>query len=373
MYHSSPQYCALVQAPYRFGFSIYDKSFNCIPNPNINRFFTMHTVVPPRSTLLSLVNPIKTIYSKIRNTKKPRPPIEIELDWPNTRNDELPSLDCRPTQEHCIGLCRSLSYHLGREKVLKLSSRWIPLDWETLTRALQNHYIYPENATEADIRLWRALRHAQEKIGSGMKDTKMSLNNGHIMLRIRTDLPIDKNFIVHGCWQEELSSHQSRCWHMSQTLKSDCDELMLRMRRPLTYNRIECPDGYYWTDVRRCPSCPSEYMAYIYRAAEEEDEEYPYYIQFRRYMDLGDFRQREGESEEFKALTAGQVCCDHLQRSREPPIDCVWQGHDWSTIPAIRERMERRFSTCRRLWYRFWDCILEIGQDPIGTTGSLAS
>jgi len=152
---------------------------------------------------------------------------------------------------------------------------------------------------------------------------------------------------------------------MSQTLESDCDELMLRMRRPLNYSTIDSSDEFYETKWRRCSLCPSEYVAFIYRAAEEdvcgdEEEYYPYYIQFRRYVDLGDWWQREGESEEFKALTAGQVCCDHVERAAAPPKDCLWQGRDWSTIPCIQERADRRLSIgmkTRRAWYRFLDCI----------------
>ncbi len=233
----------------------------------------------------------------------------------------------------------------------------MPFDWETITRAIGNYFISPENATEADIDMIRALLHTEVKIGSGVKVINMTtLIDGHIILRILTDLPIDKNFIVHGCWQEKLSGQQSQCWHMSQTLESDCDELMLRMRRPITYSSIDCPDGYYWTDARRCPWCSSEYTAAIYRAEEEEEvcgdkeEYYPYYIQFQRFIDLGEYPQ-EGESEEseeFKALTAGQVCCDHLERAREPPIEY----YQWEVPPPAlaggRHVNETKIAVMRR-------------------------
>jgi len=180
--------------------------------------------------------------------------------------------------------------------------------------------IYPKYASETDINMWESLRQTEVKIGSGKKIVQMGITGGHIMLRITTVLPMDKNFIVHGGWQEKLSGQQSRCWHMSQTLESDCDELMLRVRKPLTYSKIDCPDGYYQTYLRQCPSCPSEYMAYVYRGPDETlgdvEELYPYYIRFLRWLDLGVCKLEE--SEEFKALTAGQVCCDHLERAREP-------------------------------------------------------
>jgi hypothetical protein len=319
----------------------------------------MHTVVTSPSLPFVVKLLIKKIYSKFRNTKKLRPHMEIEPDWPNISNDKLLSLDyLRPTQEHCIGLCRSPSYRSGREKALYLSGI-LPFNWETIKRVILNHRLYPDKGSEADINMWGALLHTEVKIGSGVKITNMDINDGHIMIRIVTDLPIDKNFIVHGCWQERLSSQQSQCWHMSQTLESDCDELMRRMRKLLTYNRIDCPEWYDWTDVRMCPSCPLEYVARIYRAAAEEeevcgDEEeyYPYYIQFIRWVDLGEMAQ-ECESEEFKALTAGQVCCNHLERARKPPIDCLWQGRDWSIIPSIHERAERLTSIGGRAWNRF--------------------
>jgi hypothetical protein len=207
--------------------------------------------------------------------------------------------------------------------------------------------------------MWESLRYTEVKIGSGKKIVEMGMTGDHIILRITTVLPIDKDFIVHGGWQEKLSGQQSRCWHMSQTLESDCDNLMLRMRKPLIYSKIDCPDGYYQTYLRQCPSCPSEYMANVYRGPDEtlgDVEEYPYYIEFLRWLDLGDCKQEE--SEEFKALTAGQVCCDHLERAREPPTECLWQGRDWSTIPSIYERMERRKSKGTRAWNGFLDWIL---------------
>jgi len=70
-----------------------------------------------------------------------------------------------------------------------------------------------------------------------------------------------------------------------------------------------------------------------------EEEEYdPYYLQLSRWVDLGEY-QKEEESEEFMALTAGQVCCDNLL-AQAPPIDCLWHGRNWSTIPSMRERLD---------------------------------
>jgi hypothetical protein len=331
----------------------------------------MHTVVSPQSSPPVLVQLIKRIYSKIRNTKKPRPPIEIQQEAPNTRNGELDYLDCWPTREHCIGLCRSLSYHAGREK--KLYLRCIaPFDWETITRAILHHRTYSELASKADIDMWKALRYSEMKIGLGRTVITMPIIDGHLMMTIITDLPIDKHFIVHGVSWENLSSHQSRCWHMSQTLESDCDQLIQRMRKPLTYDRINCPDRYYQTHQRRCQWCPSEYIAWIYRTEEEEcgDEEeyYPYHIQFRRWIDLGKWAEEgkhgevkaKGESEEFKALTAGQVCCDHLGRARELPIDCLWQGRDWSTISPIRERAQRRLSIGKKIYKKIYYALDDL-------------
>ena len=100
--------------------------------------------------------------------------------------------------------------------------------------------------------------------------------------------------------------------------------------------------------------CPSEYMGWIYRPEGEEvirdqGKCYPYLLQLSRWVDLGDYR-KEQEPEEFRALTAGQVCCDHLTRCQSPPIDCQWQGRDWSTIPSMADRMETLLSgTLQRL------------------------
>ena len=302
----------------------------------------------------TLVKLIKRIHSKFRNTKEPpRPPLEIEQDWPNSN---LPDLDCWPTQEHCIGLCRRISYRQGREKSLHLSG-FSPLDWKTISRTILYPNIYPKYDSDADV--WESLRKGEAKIGSGKTNVQMGMTGDHIVLRITTALPIDKNFIVHGVWRKKLSSQQSRCWHMSQTLESDCHELMLRMRKPLTYSKIDCPDGYYQTDLRQCPSCPSEYAAYVYRGPDPtlgDVEPYPYYIRFIRWVDLG--KCKKEESEEFKALSAGQVCCDPLERAREPPTECLWQGRDWSTIPSIYGRMERGTSMASRAWNGFLDWIL---------------
>ena len=202
----------------------------------------------------------------------------------------------------------------------------------------------PQNASEADIKVWRALRHTEMRIGTGETFINMSIIDGHIMIRIITELPIDQEFIVHGCLREKPSSQQSRCWHISQDLERDCDELLLRMRKPLSYGRIDCPDGYYSTSTRRCPSCPSLYTAWVWRGEKvrrgDQGECYPYSLQFTRWIDLGEW-QKEEESEEFTALTAGQVCCDSLKRKGEPPTDCLWQGRDWSTILSIGKRAER--------------------------------
>lgn len=144
-----------------------------------------------------------------------------------------------------------------------------PFDWETITRAVLNHQIYPENASIHDIDMWKALRYTEVKIGLGRTAITMPIIDGHIMMTILTDLPIDKHFNVHGVPGEKLSSQQSQCWHMSRTLESDCKRLIKHMRKPLTYDRIDSPDGYYQTYQRRCQWCPSEYMAWIYRTEEE--------------------------------------------------------------------------------------------------------
>ena len=196
--------------------------------------------------------------------------------------------------------------------------------------------------------------------GVGKRGIDIIVLDGHIMMRIITILLLDENFIVHGYSRQKPSSQQSRCWHMSGVLERDCDELLDRIRKPIIYGKVDSPDGYHKTDVRRCESCPSEYYSGVKRIEGEDGDDgkkYPYGLFLQRWVDLGELKNEE-ETQEFKALTAGQVCCDHSTRAEKLPVDCLWQGRDWSTIPSMRDRMERYmkelFEKDRKKWYHVW-------------------
>jgi len=319
----------------------------------------MDTVSPP-----VLVKLIKNIFSTILTTINPKPqPIEIKHDWPYASNGEiLPYVHCFPVQEHCIGLCQSPSYHSGRENRLYLSLDHLPLDWKSIRQIILKTILRPKTPVflEESIQLFDEQRRVV-KNGVGRQFIDMFIMDGHIMMRIATVLPIDENFVVHGYSREKPSSQQSRCWHGSVELERDCDELIQRIRKPVIYSKVDCPDGYFDTGLRRCQYCPSEYLAWVLPAGVSggHGKKYPYRLYLARWVDLGEYKKEE-ESQEFRALTAGQVCCDYLTRAEEPPIDCLWQGRDWSTIPLMRDRvkrqedeMEKRRAELRR-WYQFW-------------------
>ncbi len=328
------------------------------------------TVASSPSSPLALVKLIKRIYSTIRTTKKPMSPkehrvqpIEVKHDWPYGRNGEiLPHLACSPVQEHCIGLCQSPIYHRGRENTLYLSLNYLPLDWKSIRQIILKS-LFPIKTRDlgVNLKVFNEIRHMKVENGAGRKVIDLAVLDDHIVMRITTFLPVDESFIVHGYSQEKPSSQQSRCWHMSGALERDCNQLIDRMRKPLIYSRVDCPDGYYTTGIRRCESCPSEYQAWVDRFQGVRRDQGPYFLCLTRWVDLGEYRKEE-ESEEFRALTAGQVCCDHLTRSQEPPRDCLWQGRDWSTNPSMRDRVERRAkekeerreAARRKAWYYFW-------------------
>ena len=315
-------------------------------------------MTPSSSSSPALVRFIKRIYSTIRITKKIKPPeenpkppkdnqkqpIEIKQHWPYKGNGEiLPYFDYWPVKEHCIGLCKSSKYRFGWEKALYLDFSFSPLDWKTIRLAMLSMGEPSRTPDQANITMFRALQHTEVKIGEGRKTLKTGIEDGHVMMRISAILPVDENLVVHGSWQKP-SSYQSRCWHVSSELELDCDQLIHRMRKPMTYTRIDCPGGYYVTGSRRCKLCPSVYIGSISRTESEGvDRElgkpYPYAIRLSRWIDLGELRQEE-EPEEFRALTAGQACCDHLKRVMELPINRPWQGRDWSTIPSLIARVD---------------------------------
>jgi hypothetical protein len=224
--------------------------------------------------------------------------------------------------------------------MLYLSLHYLLLDWKSIRQIILKSMINTPDL-EANVKMFKELRYATPENGIGRKCIDMVVLDGHIMMRISAVLLIDENFVVYGHSREKPSSQQSQCWHMSGDLERDCNQLIHRMRKPPIYSRAGSSDGYYATDMRRCESCPSEYRASVYRVEGVGGKHFPYYLCLSRWLDLGEY-QKEEESEEFRALTAGQVCCDHLTRAQEPPIDCLWQGRDWSTIPSIRERTERR-------------------------------
>ena len=202
----------------------------------------------------------------------------------------------------------------------------------------------------------REMRHTKVENGEGEKMIDSLALDGHVMMRIITVLPVDENFVVHGYSREKPSSQQSRCWHMSVDLERDCDELLYRLREPITYSMVDCTDRYYRTCLRRCKSCPSEYFSGVTRiegVGGDHGKKYPYVIYLQRWVDLGEVKKEE-ETQEFRALTAGQVCCDHTTRAEKLPIDCLWQGRDWSTIPSIRDRVERHVKRSRKKWYHVW-------------------
>jgi len=238
---------------------------------------------------------------------------------------------------------------------------YLPLDWKSIRQIILKSLPHQPPDLAVHVEPFKVLQSMGVQNGVGRKMINSFVLDGHIMMRIITVLLVDENFVVHGYSQEKPSSQQSRCWHMSGALERDCDQLIHRMRKPLDYSRVDCPDGYYTTGMRRCESCPSEYSAWFERIQGLRADQGPYFLCLSRWIDLGDY-QKEEESEEFRALTAGQVCCDHLTRAQEPPIDCLWQGRDWSTIPSMRERVEtrakeiteRRANMRRKAWYHFW-------------------
>lgn len=369
----------MVQAPRRFCFSINITKSSILKDVQFSGsqfyFFTMDTVASSPPSPLVPVKLIKTIYSTIQAIIKPKEnrlqPIEIDHDWPYACNGErLPYLDCFPVQEHCIGLCQSLSYRSGRENRLYLSLNFLPLDWKSVRQIIKTTKFPTTDDSDVKYDVMMEMRHTEVENGMGKKMINSFVLDGHIMMRIITILPVDANFVVHGYSREKPSSQQSRCWHMSVDLERDCDELLHRIRKPIDYGKVDCPNGYYRTGLRRCESCPSEYFSGVIRTegvgegviriegvGGDHGKKYPYRLYLQRWVDLGEFKKEE-ETQEFRALTAGQVCCDHSTRAEKPPIDCLWQGQNWSTIPSMRDRVERHMKKVeerrRKKWYRFW-------------------
>src|SRR5215469_16025645 len=157
----------------------------------------MDTVASSPSSRPALVKLIEKIYSTIRTTQKPKPPkenpaqpIEIEHDWPYTHNGEiLPYLDCWPVQEHCIGLCQSPRYRLGRENMLYLSLNFLPLDWKSYRQIILKSMI-PTKTRDlgAYIEVFKMLLRMLVKNGEGQKAVNMGVVDGHLMMRIITVL-----------------------------------------------------------------------------------------------------------------------------------------------------------------------------------------
>jgi hypothetical protein len=238
-------------------------------------------------------------------------------------------------RNHCTGLCERRAYSSSQKPALYIAWGYPAIEWETLRRAIGNYQPTDEGV------LFGASERCIE-LGVGYMGYFTVVHKNRILTCFWTVLPIDNNFLVRTSDREKPSSKQSHCCHMSNILESDVNDLLRKMNYPLEYESLNGhPNWYSQSEYRRCCLCPSDYGIAIRPAMEDEfvseGGNNPFALVLYRWVDLGELQLEP--SEEFRALTAAQVCCNCEGMDVGPP-NSSHRKRNWSHIPRISDRFE---------------------------------
>lgn len=236
-------------------------------------------------------------------------------------------------RNHCTGLCEGRGCSSSQTPALDIARGYPAINWEVLRRAIGNY-----QPTDKGV-LFGASERGIE-LGVGYMAYVTVVHKNRILTCFWTVLPIDDNFLVRTSDREKPSSKQSHCCHMSNILESDVSDLLRKMNDPPEYESLNgAPNRYSQSVYRRCYLCPSEYFIIIQPAEKDEfvseGGNNPFALVLHRFLDLGELQLEP--SEEFRALTAAQVCCNCEGMDVAPP-NSLYRKTNWSHIPRICDR-----------------------------------
>jgi len=244
-------------------------------------------------------------------------------------------------REYCIGLCHSYGYYSAQESGFHLGAISPIIDWDYIRLTMLHHsessLFDSHSEPPSSDRTLKLLRHSRIDLGVGVKEVDGVVFEDRILVQISTILPVDSSFSVRITDHIQPSSKQSRCFHLNSVLESDYSILLQSMKSPPAYDARS--GSLLTTELRRCYFCPSEYQAF-FRHAEYDgtvplQDHDPYELVLVRWVDFGQWRSEP--SEEFKALVAGQVCCDYRSR-KWPPTTYLCDESNWLKRTPINMR-----------------------------------
>lgn len=231
----------------------------------------------------------------------------------------------------CFGSCKESEKTALQQVAPQFNPGIWTVEWETARDALRALRA-GSGSTEVLHSLWRD----GIRIDCSHQSVRAHVCDNHLLMRFQTVFPVVKNSTVRTFHRQEPCSIQSRCRHMASPLNYEYKWLMKCAKK---LGR----DFRYWSfavkglefdlrsslssDTWMCTECPSEYHLRLVGNR----------LVFTRWVDLGECLSEP--SEEYKALSEGQVCCKMWTPNWHTPY-IGSAVRDWSQIPRISTRFD---------------------------------